>query len=43
VCTQPRRPAQSRCDKAAAMRLMRELIKNQGMAPLEIMTDRLKS
>ena len=34
---------QSRRDKAAAMRLMRKLIKNQGMAPMEIVTDQLKS
>ena len=34
---------QSRRDKAAAMRLMRKLLKNQGMAPTELVTDRLRA
>ena len=34
---------QSRRDKAAAVRLMRKLLKNQGTAPTELITDRLKA
>jgi transposase-like protein len=34
---------QSRRDKSAALRLMRKLLKNQGMAPIELVTDRLKA
>ena len=33
---------QSRRDKAAALRLMRKLLKSQGMAPTELITDRLR-
>jgi putative transposase len=34
---------QRRRDKAAALRLMRKLLKNQGMAPTELVTDRLRA
>src|SRR5215207_9654590 len=34
---------QRRRDKAAARRLMRKLLKNQGMAPTELVTDRLQA
>ena len=34
---------QSRRDKNAALRLMRKLLKNQGMAPTELVTDRLRA
>lgn len=34
---------QSRRHKAAALRFMRKLLKNQRMAPIELITDRLKS
>ena len=34
---------QSRRDKGAALRLMRKLLKNQGMAPEELVTDRLRA
>lgn len=34
---------QSRCDKAAALRLMRKLLKKQAMPPIELVTDRLKA
>src|SRR3954447_17459989 len=34
---------QSRRDKAAALRLMRKLLKKQGMAPAELVTDRLRA
>jgi IS1 family transposase len=34
---------QSRRDKAAALRLMRKLLKNQGVAPTELVTDRLRA
>src|SRR5215207_10671941 len=34
---------QSRRDKAAALRLMRKLLKNQGMPPQELVTDRLRA
>jgi transposase-like protein len=34
---------QSRRDKAAAVRLMRKLLKNQGVAPTELVTDRLRA
>ena len=34
---------QSRRDKQAALRLMRKLLKNQGMAPEELVTDRLRA
>ncbi len=34
---------QSRRDKAAALRLMRRLLKKQGMAPIELITDRLEA
>jgi transposase-like protein len=34
---------QSRRDKAAVVRLMRKLLKNQGTAPIELITDRLKA
>jgi putative transposase len=34
---------QSRRDKSAALRLMRKLLKNQGMAPMELITDRLRA
>jgi transposase-like protein len=34
---------QSRRDKAAALRLMRKLLKRQGMAPTELVTDRLRA
>ena len=34
---------QSRRDKAAALRLMRKLLKSQGVAPQELVTDRLRA
>ena len=34
---------QSRRDKAAALRLMRKLLKNQAMAPDQLVTDRLRA
>src|ERR687898_101245 len=34
---------QSRRDKIAALRLMRKLLKNRGMAPQELVTDRLRA
>ena len=34
---------QSRRDRAAAVRLMRKLLKNQGVAPTELVTDRLRA
>jgi putative transposase len=34
---------QSRRDKAAALRLMRKLMKNQGVSLIELVTDRLKA
>lgn len=34
---------QSRRDKHAALRLMRKLLKNHGMAPTELITDRLRA
>jgi putative transposase len=36
-------PVQSRRDKHAALRLMRKLLKNQGMVPEELVTDRLRA
>src|SRR6478735_4138180 len=34
---------QCRRDKAAALRLMRKLLKNQGVVPTELVTDRLRA
>src|SRR4051812_47456988 len=34
---------QGRCDKAAALRLTRKLLKKQGMAPVALVTDQLRA